>query len=136
MCTDAPTQLLIMLSESGSTAMPDTSVFQRLLLSKGTNPPRLALFPATMLAQALFPVEPVPPPPGFPPLLPPLFVLPLLEPEPLQEISSPKTRNRHNPGTSLRAPLRFLMPLFFRRDPARKREPPLPVPPKAVHDRP
>jgi hypothetical protein len=81
-------------SEAGSTAIPETSVFHKLLLLKGTNPPRLALFPGTIEAQAVV-VPPVPPP--FPVFCDPVPVpdfVPLHEPSkrmPGTRIPSPNT---------------------------------------------
>ena len=68
-----------MLSEFGSTAIPEMSVFHKLLLANGTNPPRLALVPVVICEQpALPPVPPLLPPPVPVPVLPdPLPVLEL-----------------------------------------------------------
>jgi hypothetical protein len=49
-------------SSGGSTAAPEISVFHRLPLVKGTNPPRLAVCPGVITLQGRFP--PPPPVPG------------------------------------------------------------------------
>src|SRR5579872_1848364 len=69
--------------ELGSSGAEEMSVFQRLLLEKGTNPFRLGVCPAdiTLHARLLPPVPPpLPPEPPEPPD-PPLFVVGFETPE-------------------------------------------------------
>ena len=56
-----PTQFVMMVLELGSTGADEISVFQRLLLVKGTNPFRLAVCPTDIPLQARL-LPPVPPP--------------------------------------------------------------------------
>src|SRR5215471_3154350 len=64
-----PTQFVMMEFEFGSTGAEEISVFQRLLLVKGTKPLRLAACPvdiplqARLLPPVPFPLPPFPPPP-------------------------------------------------------------------------
>jgi len=58
-----------MESEFESTGAAEISVFQRLVLVKGTNPPREAFWPGVICEQELE-VLPVPPDPPEPPLPP------------------------------------------------------------------
>ena len=70
-----PTQLVMIVLELGSTGAEEMSVFHKLLLAKGTNPLRLAVWPVdiTLQARLLPPVPPLFPPelpvPPFPPVL-------------------------------------------------------------------
>jgi hypothetical protein len=66
----------MMVLELGSTGADEMSVFQRLLLEKGTKPFRLAVWPTdmTLHARLLPPVPPLEPP--VPPLFPPGFDTP------------------------------------------------------------
>src|SRR5260370_28606870 len=67
----------MMVLEFGSTGAEEMSVFQRLLLEKGTNPCRLAVWPVDITLHARL-LPPVPPPE---PPVPPLFPLGLDTPE-------------------------------------------------------
>src|SRR5271169_122444 len=69
--------------EFGSTGAEEMSVFHRLPLENGTNPPRLAVWPTVITLQARLP-PPVPPAPPFPPEPPP--VLPVVCDTPEQAI--------------------------------------------------
>ncbi|MBZ5546783.1 MAG: hypothetical protein LAO22_02305 [Acidobacteriia bacterium] len=54
----------MMVAEFGSTGADEMSVFHKLLLVNGTNPPKLALWPVDMTLQARFPPPEPPPLPG------------------------------------------------------------------------
>jgi len=106
--------------ELGSTGAAEMSVFHRLLLAKGTNPPRLAFWPSAICWQAVV-VPPVPPDPPEAPEPPDPEPLPEPEVElpaapPLQASRIDMKKNKHTGASGFQGEPRLgdMVSLFFR----------------------